>query len=183
VADVAVTLVRVPHDGATQPLPTMLQVTPLFWVSFCRLAVKSCDCPTCKVLEAGETATDICVTENWMLLLVTPFTVMFTLPVVVPLGTVAATAVALQLFAVAGSPLKLTMLEPCVWPKFVPVIVTVVATGPETGDRLVIIGVVVFCELVVVLNAARVAIQLLAGDKVQVAANGPASACTPSSSA
>ena len=137
------------------------------------------------MLKAGETATDICVTENWMLLLVTPFTVIFALPVVAPLGTVAATAVALQLVAVASSPLKLTMLAPCVCPKLVPAIMTVVPTGPEAGDRLVIVGAGRACELVEVevLNAARVAIQLLAGDKVQVAANDPACACTPSSSA
>jgi hypothetical protein len=137
------------------------------------------------VLEAGETDTEICVTENWRLLLLTPFTVMPTLPVVAPLGTVATTAVALQVVAVADSPLKLTMLVPCVCPKFIPAMVTAVPTGPEVGDRLVIIGAVETCESaeVEVLNAARVAIQLLPGDNVQVAANGPASACTPSSSA
>src|SRR5712692_7948087 len=136
-----------------QPLLTMLQLTPLFWVSFWRLAVKSCDCPTCSVLEAGETATDICVTENWRLLLVRLFTLMVMLPVVALFGTVATTDIGLQLVAFAGVPLKLTMLDPCVCPKFVPVIVTEIPTGPEVGDRLVRTGAMAFCEIVAVLNA------------------------------
>jgi hypothetical protein len=37
--------------------------------------------------------------------------------------------------------LKFTVLLPCVEPKFVPVIVTVVPTAPEVGDRLLIVGV------------------------------------------
>src|SRR6201981_1069586 len=49
--------------------------------------------------------------------------------------------VALQLVTVAAVPLKVTVLVPCVDPKFVPVIVTAVPTGPEVGDRLVILGV------------------------------------------
>src|SRR5262249_56892016 len=41
---------------------------------------------------------------------------------------------------VAVVPLNLTVLVPCVAPKFVPVIVTDVATGPLVGDRLVMLG-------------------------------------------
>ena len=48
--------------------------------------------------------------------------------------------VLLQLVGVAVVPLKFTMLVPCVTPKFAPVIVTAVPTGPEVGDRLVIVG-------------------------------------------
>lgn len=72
----------------------------------------------------------------------TPFTVMTTLPVVVPAGTASTIDVAFQLvMVVAVTPLKLTVLFPCVEPKLVPVIVTQVPIGPELGDRLVTVGV------------------------------------------
>src|ERR1700746_1383158 len=74
-------------------------------------------------------------------LLATPPTVTTTLPVVAPVGTDVAMLVALQLVTVAAVPLKVTVLVPCVDPKFVPVIVTAVPTGPEVGDRLVMFGV------------------------------------------
>jgi len=48
--------------------------------------------------------------------------------------------VAFQLPGTPEAPLKLTVLVPCVAPKFVPVIVTNVATAPEAGERLVILG-------------------------------------------
>jgi hypothetical protein len=48
--------------------------------------------------------------------------------------------VALQLVAVAAVPLKVTMLVPCVAPKFVPLMVTAVPTAPVFGVRLVILG-------------------------------------------
>ena len=47
---------------------------------------------------------------------------------------------ALQLVGVATIPLNVTVLVPCVAPKFVPVIVTEVPTVPEFGLRLVIFG-------------------------------------------
>src|SRR6266568_3595221 len=75
-------------------------------------------------------------------LLATPFTVTTTLPVVAPVGTGAAIEVALQLVGVAAVPLKVTVLLPCVAPKFAPVMVTEVPTGPEVGDRLVMLGAV-----------------------------------------
>ena len=50
--------------------------------------------------------------------------------------------VALQfpLDTVAVVPLKVTVLLPCVEPKFVPVMVTGESISPQTGDRLVILG-------------------------------------------
>jgi hypothetical protein len=48
--------------------------------------------------------------------------------------------VALQLVAVAATPLKVTVLVPCAAPKFVPLMVTAVPTAPELGVRLVILG-------------------------------------------
>src|SRR5437667_645342 len=74
-------------------------------------------------------------------LLGTPLTVTTTLPVLAPLGTVATMDVALQLVAVALVPLNVTVLVPCVEPKFVPVIVTDVPTAPEVGDSPLMFGV------------------------------------------
>jgi hypothetical protein len=48
--------------------------------------------------------------------------------------------VALQLVAVAAVPLKVTVLVPCVAPKFVPLMVTAVPTPPVLGVRLVILA-------------------------------------------
>ncbi len=50
--------------------------------------------------------------------------------------------VADQLVGVAVVPLNVTVLVPCVAPKFAPVIVTEVPTGPLAGVRLVIVGAV-----------------------------------------
>src|SRR6266705_711406 len=49
--------------------------------------------------------------------------------VVAPAGTCTTMLVAPQLVGVAAVPLNLTVLDPCVAPKFVPVIVTDVPTG------------------------------------------------------
>lgn len=48
--------------------------------------------------------------------------------------------VALHFVGVASTPLKLTVLDPCVLPKFAPLIVTDVPTSPEVGERLVMAG-------------------------------------------
>jgi len=103
-----------------------------------------------------------------------------TLPLAAPFGTGATMLVLLQLVGVAVVPLKLTVLVPCVTPKFAPVIVTAVPTGPEVGDRLVMLGAVL---PLAALNAAMFATQSLEGDSVQVAATAPAAAWIPSSSA
>ena len=68
-------------------------------------------------------------------------TVTTTFPVVAPVGTVTTMLVALQLVTVAVVPLNVTALPACCGePNPVPVIVTDVPTGPEDGDRLVIVG-------------------------------------------
>jgi hypothetical protein len=81
------------------------------------------------------------MTVNATPLLGTPPTVTTTLPVVAPLGTGTTMLVLLQLAGVAGVPLKVTALVPCDAPKFVPVIVSEVPTGPNVGFKLVIVGV------------------------------------------
>jgi hypothetical protein len=83
-------------------------------------------------------------------LLATPPTVTITFPVVAAAGTGATMLVVLQLVAVAAVPLNLTVPVPCFAPKFAPVIVTGVPTGPEAGLRLVMLG----AGAVVTVNAA-----------------------------
>src|SRR5205807_10031308 len=77
-------------------------------------------------------------------LLATPETVTTTFPVVAPLGTGTAMLVpdVLQLVGVPTVPLKVTVLEPWLAPKLVPVIVTEVPIPPDVGLRLVMLGVV-----------------------------------------
>jgi len=91
-------------------------------------------------VTVSEEVTTVIV--NCIPLLATPPTVTTTLPVVAPVGTVATIDVALQLvIVVAVVPLNVTVLVLCVAPKFVPVIVTDVPTGPEVEDKLVMVGV------------------------------------------
>src|SRR5260221_707254 len=80
------------------------------------------------------------VTVKLRPLLARPPTVTMTVPVVAPTGTGTTRLVADQLVGVAAVPLNVTVLVPCVAPKFVPVIVTAVPTGPFVGDRLVSVG-------------------------------------------
>jgi hypothetical protein len=81
------------------------------------------------------------VTVKLTPLLATLETVTTTFPVVAALGTVTVMLVAAQAVAAADVPLNATVLVPWVDPKFVPVIVTEVPTGPELTDKLVIVGV------------------------------------------
>jgi hypothetical protein len=80
------------------------------------------------------------VTVKLTPLLATPKTVTTTLPEVAPLGTGTVMLVALQLVGDAAVPLKVTVLVPCVEPKFTPVIVTDVPTAPNVGDKPVMLG-------------------------------------------
>jgi hypothetical protein len=81
------------------------------------------------------------VTVKLTELLACPPTVTTTPPVVAPLGTLMVILVPLQALAVpAETPLNVTVLLPWLLPKFEPVIVTGVPTGPDVVDRLVIAG-------------------------------------------
>jgi hypothetical protein len=80
------------------------------------------------------------VTAKFKGLLAIPPTVTTTLPDVAPLGTGTTMLVALQLVGVADVPLNVTVLVPFVDPKFTPVRVTTVPTGPEVGLKLAIPG-------------------------------------------
>jgi hypothetical protein len=92
--------------------------------------------------DVGARLTMFEATVNQEPLLTTPLTTTTTFPVVAPVGTVATIEVAFQLvIVVAVVPLNVTVLVPCVKPKFVPVIVTDAPTPPDAGDRLVMFGV------------------------------------------
>jgi hypothetical protein len=67
-------------------------------------------------------------------------TVTRTFPEIAPPGTGATICVLLQLVGVVVTPLKATVLDPCVEPKFVPAIVTEVPAEPDVGDKLVRVG-------------------------------------------
>jgi len=69
------------------------------------------------------------------------YTLTTTLPAVAAAGTGITMVVAFQLVAVpAGVPLKVTVLDPCGVPKFVPVIVTEVPVIPDVGFKLLMFG-------------------------------------------
>lgn len=98
-----------------------------------------------EAIEVGEAISAVVVavvalTVNVMALLARPPTVTMTLPVVAAAGTGTAMLVALQLVGVPAVPLKVTVLVPCVAPKFVPAIVTDVPTGPDAGLRPDMVG-------------------------------------------
>ena len=82
----------------------------------------------------------VTVKTTW--LLPTPATTTSTrsFPIGAPVGTGTKTVVAVQLVGVDATPLNLIVLVPCVAPKFVPLIVTVVPTGADVGFRLVMLG-------------------------------------------
>jgi len=80
------------------------------------------------------------LTVNEYPVLACPPTVTTTSPVVAPTGTGAVMLVALQLAGEAVVPLNVTVLPPCVAPKFVPVIVTEVPTAAGFGWIFVISG-------------------------------------------
>src|SRR3989475_6543141 len=80
------------------------------------------------------------VTVKLTPLLATLPTVTTTFPVVAPAGTGATMLVALQLVGAVVVPLNVTVLVPCVAPKFAPAIVTDAPTNPEVGFKLVMLG-------------------------------------------
>ena len=80
-------------------------------------------------------------TVNMTPLLAAPETVTTTFPVVAPEDTGATIDVALQLVGVAVVPPNVTVLVPCVEPKFEPVIVPEVPTAPAVGLKLAMLGV------------------------------------------
>jgi len=118
------------------PLKVMLPCAlPKFWPDIVT------DVPT--VPEVGDKLVIFgCWTVNVTPLLSRPFTRTTTGPVFAPDGTSAEMLVSLQLIGVVVVPLKVTVLDPCEAPKFVPDIVTDVPIVPDVGERLVMLGAV-----------------------------------------
>lgn len=87
-----------------------------------------------RLLMLGE------VTAKVEPLLASPETKTVTLPLDAPTGTGTTMFVALQLVGVAALPLNETVLDPCVEPKLVPVIVIETPDAPDVGDKLEIFG-------------------------------------------
>ena len=103
-------------------------------------------------------------------------TVTTTFPVVALLGAGTTMLVALQLVGVAAVPLNVIVLVPWLAPKFVPVIVTDVPTGPEAGLKLVMLGTTLPAPAA--LTAIRTAPQLSEAPSFAPAEITPAAACT-----
>src|SRR4029077_5538610 len=80
------------------------------------------------------------VTVKFTPLLATPPTFTTTFPVPAPAGTPTTMLVPLQLVGVATVPANVTVLAPCVDPKFAPLIVTDVPTAPDVGFKPVMLG-------------------------------------------
>jgi len=80
------------------------------------------------------------VIVNAIALLAMPPTVTTTFPVAAPAGTGTLMLDDDQLDGAAAAPLNVTVLVPCVDPKFAPAIVTMVPATPLEGDRLTIEG-------------------------------------------
>src|SRR6266404_1849162 len=114
-------------------------------------------------------------------LLATPETVTTTFPVVAALGTGTTMLVpdVLQLVGVPAVPLKVTVLVPCVDPKFAPVTVTDVPTTPDVGLRLKMLGAVP--PPLAALNAANTAPHGSDEARVALAEAVPADVCNLSS--
>src|SRR5882672_778168 len=117
------------------PAPETVNV-PLVYVACPAIAGDPTSC-----VDQGAGRFGARLTVNVTPLLATPFAVTTTGPVVAPLGTDATMLLALQLEGVATIPLNAIVLVPCADPKLVPVIVTLVPTGPDVGDRAAILGV------------------------------------------
>ena len=119
-------------------------------------------------------------TLKFIPLLATPPTVTTALPVVAPAGAGATMLVALQLVGVPAVPLRVSVLVPCVAPKFAPVIATDVPSTPDVGFKLVILG----GELphaLPGLKAAKVTPQLSGAARTAPADTVPAAICIRSS--
>ncbi len=83
----------------------------------------------------------VSVKTTWLLPTAPATTYTRSFPIGVPVGTGTEMLVALQLVGVVAGPLmNMTLLVPCVAPKFVPVIVTRVLAGPEVGFKAEMVG-------------------------------------------
>jgi hypothetical protein len=138
-------------DGTTATIVVSLQVKTAALVPLSETVLPPCVTPKFTPVMVTELPTGPEVgdrpavpgdpsTVKYDPLLATPDTVITTFPLEAPVGTAAKTAVALQLVTLAVTPLNVTVLVPCVVPKFVPAIEIEVPANPEAGERLVMLG-------------------------------------------
>jgi hypothetical protein len=104
-----------------KPVPLIVNASPIGWLVGLRVAMCGSTVNATPLLACVETVTT-------------------TFPVVAAAGTVTTSLVVLQLVAVAAAPLKVTVLLPCVLPKFEPLIVTDVPVAPEVGEIVLMLG-------------------------------------------
>lgn len=95
--------------------------------------------PTAAVVGVMPVTIGACETVNGTPLLETPSTVTTTFPMLAPLGTATSIDVSPHIVGLPATPLNVTV--PGREPKPVPEITTVVPTGPEVGERVVMPGV------------------------------------------
>ena len=130
-------------EAALQPIGVTavpLSVTiPAPWLGPKPVPAITTNVPTVPLV--GDRLVTVGTTVKFTALLGTPSTAITTFPVVATVVTGTTMDPALQFVGVAIVPLNVTVLVPCVDPKFVPVSVTSVPTGPDIGDRLAILGV------------------------------------------
>src|SRR6266481_3771221 len=112
-----------PHAVGVAVVPLKLTVL-VPWVAPKFVPVITTEVPTAPEVGARLVIDGVGTTVKADPLLATPETVTTTFPVVAPLGTGTVMLVALHAVGVAAVPLKVTVLVPCVAPKFAPVMVT-----------------------------------------------------------
>jgi hypothetical protein len=139
-------------EGTIATTPVSLQLATAALLVFSAVVLAPCRAP--KFRPAIETKVPTIPDDGEILvmlgkpstvklapLLTTPFALTTRLPVVAPAGTTATINVVLQfVMVVAETPLNVTVLAPCVDPKFEPEIVTAAPTEPVVGDKLVMEG-------------------------------------------
>ena len=140
---------EVAPDGIVNSMDVGVQESTVMLVPLSEIALLPCDIPnpdpkipTCPPIEP-VVAVMLLMTGTIVKvdpLLVSPDAFTTTLTAPAKAGAGATTLVALQLVGVAAVPPNETVLDPCVAPKFDPLIVTEVPTGPDDGERLLMLG-------------------------------------------
>jgi len=122
-----------------QPTTTTFRFPAVCAPAYVTVTEVSVPCGVAELVCTKEIA-DTAPTVKFTPLLGTALTVTTTLPVVAPVGTGTTMLLAVQEPGVAVVPLKVTLPLPWVEPKFAPVMVTEVPTGPDVGLRLAMLG-------------------------------------------
>ena len=115
------------HDDTAADVPlNFTELEPCVAPKFVPVIVTGA--PAAPLVGESDVMVAVGTTVNVGPVAVAPPTVTLTVPVVAPAGTVVTMLEFDQVVGVAAVPLKLTVLAPCVAPKFVPLMVTVAPT-------------------------------------------------------